>query len=140
MEREPIYAALFALLSGAAGFSTVGRRLQSWEDTPAQPALFQIQAGEKASEKFPGAPLRWQLSVRAWIYCQSDASPTSVPSSVLNPLVDAVVAALSPTPAGEKQTLGGLVLNAWVDGEIRIFEGVLGQQAVAIIPISILAA
>lgn len=140
MQREPIYAALFSLLSRSAGFQTVGRRLQSWDDTPEQPALFQVQAGEKAEQKIAGGPYRWMLSVRVWIYAKTDGASGTAPSSALNPLVDAVVAAIGQSPTGERQTLGGLVQNAWIDGDIRIYEGVLGQQAIAIIPISILVA
>ena len=139
MQREPVYQALFDLLSASAGFLTTGRRLQGWEDTPEQPALFQMQVGEKAEQKALGLT-QWKLSVRVWIYARSDEASGTAPSSVLNPLVDAVCAAVAPVPAGERQTLGGLALNAFVDGEIRTFEGVLGRQAVAIIPVSILTA
>jgi len=138
--REAIYAALFSLLGNCAPFAVTGRRLQAWEDTQEQPALFQMQSGEQAAEGAAGMPLRWKLSVRIWIYAKTDGSPSAVPSSALNPLIDAVDSVLggSSLAIGRKQTLGGLVLNAWIDGEVRIFEGVLGQQAVAIIPVSIL--
>ena len=41
------------------------------------------------------------------------------------------------TEINNKQTLGGLVAHAWIDGVIETDEGVLGDQAVAIIPVVI---
>ena len=48
--REPIYAALFARIAGAANFVTTARRLRHWSElTPAeQPALFMLQKAEVA--------------------------------------------------------------------------------------------
>ena len=50
MTREPIYAALFALLAGAAGVHHGSRRLRHWCDVAAaeQPALFLAQKSETA--------------------------------------------------------------------------------------------
>ena len=62
-----------------------------------------------------------------------------MPSTILNGLVDAVAAALAPEPASNKQTLGGLVQHVWIDGAIVTDEGVLADQAVAIIPITLKA-
>jgi hypothetical protein len=57
-----------------------------------------------------------------------------LPAIALNQLVDAIELALSPGPAFEEQTLGGLVSHCRIVGEIETDEGVLGDQAVAIIP------
>ena len=38
------------------------------------------------------------------------------------------------------QTLGGLAAHAWTAGKIETDEGVLGGQAVAIVPVEILVA
>lgn len=134
--REAIYSALFGLVSGCAPFAVTSRVLKDWADTPAQPALYQMQSGEVAHEGFPGLPLRWTLSVRLFIYAQGDGGTGGVPSQALNPLLDAVEQALA--PAVGKQTLGGLVESAWIDGQVNVYEGVLGQQAVAIVPVSVL--
>jgi hypothetical protein len=55
MIREPIYAALFTLVAGAASFVTISRRLRHWSDIGAaeQPALFMIQKSENAEERRP---------------------------------------------------------------------------------------
>jgi hypothetical protein len=58
----------------------------------------------------------------------------------MNPLLDALTAALAPpNPVENVQTLGGLVAHCWIEGGIQTDEGVLGGQSVAIVPIRILA-
>ena len=139
MTREPIYAALFALASSAANFVTASRRLRHWSDVGAaeQPALFMIQKSETAEERRP-LPVKWRASVDLYIYAQAPDELTA-PASVLNPLLDALEAALAPDPASHVQTLSGLVSHCWIAGRIQSDEGVLGGQAVAIVPVEILA-
>jgi hypothetical protein len=138
MIREPIYAALFALVASAASFVTIGRRLRHWSDVGAaeQPALFMTQKSENAEERQP-LPVKWRASVDLYLYAQAPDELTS-PATVLNPLLDAVEAALAPDPVGHVQTLGGLVSHCWIAGRIQTDEGVLGGQAVAIVPVEIL--
>jgi len=138
MTREPIYATLFALLSGAAPFVTSSRRLRHWSDVgPAeQPALFVVQKSETAERK-AGLPAKWRALVDVYVYAHAP-DDTTAPATALNPLLDAIEAALA--PQGAVQTLGGLAAHAWIAGRIETDEGVLGGQAVAIVPIEILVA
>ena len=139
--REPIYAALFDLVAGAAGFVTAERRLRHWSDVaPAeQPALFMTQKSETAAVKALGAPLVWTLTVELYLYAHS-SDPQLSPATVLNPLIDAVGAALAPAATTGLQDLGlaAMVQHAMIAGKIETEEGVLGDQAIAIIPIEIL--
>ncbi len=140
MNREQIYGALFAQAASAAGFVTASRRLRHWSDVgPAeQPALFQAQKSETA-KRTRGLPPRWTLEVELYVYAQAPDELTP-PASVLNPLLDAIEAALAPSggdSATNTQTLGGLVSHCWIAGKVQTDEGVLGGQAVAIIPIEI---
>jgi hypothetical protein len=139
--REPIYAALFALAAGAADFATAARRWRHWgEVTPAeQPALLMRQKSELAATKALGAPSVWTLSVELCIYAHS-SDPYGTPAAILNPLVDAVEAALAPDAATGLQTLGlpGIVQHAYIAGKIATDEGALRDQAVAIVPVEIL--
>jgi hypothetical protein len=136
MNREPIYSALFAKISQIEGFNTVSRRLKHWDDvTPSeQPALFQSQKSEAVST-VPGMNPVWEFHLDLYLYARSSGDPFSSPAIILNPLIDSVVAALAPDPISNKQTLGGLVQHCWIEGAIETDEGVLGDQAVAIIPI-----
>jgi hypothetical protein len=139
--REPIYAALFGLLEAAADFTVVGRRLRHWSDVaPAeQPALFMAQKTELASVKTLGAPTVWTLAVDLYLYVHS-SDPYLAPATVLNPLIDAVEAALAASATTGVQDLGlpATVQHAYISGKIETDEGVLGDQAVAVVPVEIL--
>src|ERR1051325_11820592 len=105
--REPIYAALFDLAADAGGFVTAERRLRHWSDVaPAeQPALFMTQKSETAAVKTLGAPTVWTLNVELYLYAHS-SDPYLSPATVLNPLVDAVEAALAPAARTGPQGFG----------------------------------
>jgi hypothetical protein len=139
--REPIYAALFALVADAANFVTTSRRLRHWSSlTPAeQPALFMRQKAELASVATLAAPTVWTLAVELYVYAHA-SNPYVAPATVLNPLIDGVEAALGPMPTTGLQNLGLLdvVQHAYIAGKIETDEGVLRDQAVAIIPVEIL--
>jgi hypothetical protein len=141
INREPIYAALFDVLAGAADFTLVDRRLRHWSDVaPAeQPALFVAQKTELASVRTLGAPTVWTLAVDLFVYAHS-SDPYLAPATVLNPLLDAVEAALAPSATTGVQDLGipSQVQHAYISGKIESDEGVLGDQAVAIVPVEIL--
>ncbi len=103
-----------------------------------QPALFQAQKHESA-HRARGQPPKWTLALEIYVYAQAPDDVPS-PSTVLNPLLDALEAALAPSGqdvATNVQTLGGLVSHCWISGTVVTDEGVLGGQAVAIIPIEI---
>jgi hypothetical protein len=138
MNREPIYAALFALVQGAGAFVTASRRLRHWSDVAAaeQPALFLIQKSETAEERRP-LPIKWRARVDLYLYAHAPDELTA-PATVLNPLLDAVEAVLAPDPVSHVQTLGGLVQHCWIAGGIQTDEGVLGGQSVAIVPVEFL--
>ncbi|QDD62649.1 hypothetical protein EJD96_00070 (plasmid) [Herbaspirillum seropedicae] len=137
MNREQIYAALFAKLSASSAFKTKSRKLRHWADVKdiEQPALFQAQKRELAMTT-PGQPTVWSLQVDVYIYVHQK---NGMPSTLLNGLLDALADSLAPDPITNKCTLGGLVQHAWIEGAIETDEGTLGDQAVAIVPIVIKA-
>jgi hypothetical protein len=136
IQREPIYSALFALLGASAPYVVKSRRLLHWNDVSStqQPALFVAQKGEVATTQ-RGLPTVWELNVDVYIYCRTDGA--LAPGPIINPLIDAIEAALAPNPIENAQTLGGLVHWARIEGAIETDEGTLGDQSVAIIPITI---
>ena len=139
--RESIYAALWTLGTGAANFASVNRRLRHWTDVaPAeQPALFMAEKGGRAVTKALGSPIAWTLYADFYVYVHS-SDPYLAPAMVLNPLLDALEAALAPSPATGIQNLGlpAIVQHAYIAGNIETDEGVLGNQAIAIVPVEIL--
>lgn len=139
MKREPIYKALFAKLAAIEGLATASRILLHWDDVSPnqQPALFLAQDTQQA-EQVTGFPTKYTLGAKVWIYAHRD-SADEVPSAQINNILDALDAALMPSPSPTyKETLGGLVEHCWISGAIETDEGTLGNQAVAIVPISML--
>ena len=141
MIREAIYSALWSLAAGAAHFASANRRLRHWADlAPAeQPALFMSEKGGYAVTKALGGPTIWTLHADFYIYAHS-SDPYLAPATLLNPLVDALEAALAPSPATGIQNLGlpAMVQHAYIAGKVETDEGVLGDQAIAIVPVEIL--
>lgn len=137
MTREPIYAALFEKLASAYAFTTASRRFRHFADVaPAdQPALFMTQRHETALT-VPGLNTVWVGMADAYVYVNTNSDPAIAPGTILNPLIDAIETVLRPDPVSNKQTLGGLVQHVWIEGQIETDEGSLGDQGVAIIPIT----
>jgi len=140
MNRENIITALFNLVSASANFATASRRLQLWSSVSSseKPAIFVTERGDtyaRASEAVPEA-----VTIEADIYIYTDAGKDQsiVPASLLNPLIDAVDAALAPNPLTFVQTLGGLVSHCWIEGKILKDAGDLDGDGVAVIPVKIL--
>ena len=139
--REQIFTALWALGANAARFASANRRLRHWTDVaPAeQPALFMSEKGGQAAIKKLGAPIVWTLYAEFYIYAHS-SDPYLAPVTILNPLLDAFEAALAPSPTSGIQNLGlpQMVQHAYISGKVQTDDGVLGDQAIAIVPVEIL--
>jgi hypothetical protein len=137
MTREPIYSALFAKLQSVAGIITCSRRLQHWSNCPddQQPAIFMAQGDQVADHQGKGIPYKWELNISVYVYVRVNEG--AAPAPVLNPILDQIESILN-GPVGMAQTLGGLCDVCYIDGAIQTFEGTLGEQEVAIIPIKIL--
>jgi hypothetical protein len=139
--REAVYGALWSLAAGAASFASANRRLRHWVDlAPAeQPALFMSEKGGHAVTKALGGPTIWTLCADFYVYVHS-SDPYLAPAILLNPLLDALEAALAPSPVTGIQNLGlpAMVQHAYIAGKVETDEGVLGDQAIAIVPVEIL--
>ena len=138
MTREPIMAALFAKLSSISGLALSGRVLRHYNELrPAdQPALFLSPRTQTATQQ-RGLPTKWVIDVSVYVYVKR-AGNDVVPDTQMNTILDAIEAALIPAGGVEVQTLGGLCDHCWIEGAIETDEGVLGDQAIAIVPIRIL--
>ena len=138
MIREQIWGAVWAILSSAPGFVTRSRTLRHWSDVPneQQPALYLAQGPEQRTTT-TGQPPIVKLTGTVYVYAsgQGDRSP----AEVLNPLLDAIegLFPLNPNTLRHELYVEG-VGYCRIEGAIETFEGTLGDQEVALIPISIL--
>lgn len=149
MTREPIYQGLFEFFSvlavgTAPAFKTATRKLKHWEEVQPedQPALLVRQDLERA-ERRKGLPTKWtgRLWLALYVHTGAHIDPGVVPSQLLNPLVDAIEAAITPDDIGNyAATLSGLVSHIAIEGDIQYFEGNLGDEAVVLIPIQFVTA
>lgn len=141
IDREAIYSALWVLGSSAWSFASANRRLRHWSDVAPveQPALFMSEKGGHAAVKALGAPIVWTLYADFYIYVHS-SDPYAAPATILNPLLDSLERALAPAPTTGIQNLGlpEMVSHTYIAGKIETDEGVLGDQAIAIVPVEIL--
>jgi hypothetical protein len=132
--------ALFALVSGSASFITASRRLRLWTDVPAseRPAIFQYERDDTYTlgQQYTQ---RVEMNVDLYIYTAPGNDSGVIPISILNPLVDAVDAALKPSIVTRRQTLGGLVSHCYIDGKIMKDPGDIDGDGIAVIPVKILA-
>jgi len=151
--REQIYQALFTLLQATALFSTTTRRWISWQDDPQQetvalPLLVQYEMWERYDYKGErGLPPIRELELRVLVYGKIPVGQTlgvkdsTTPGAqVLNPLIDAVEAAILPSGYDGVQTLGNLVIDCRIEGQITKALGDEDPSGIcgAIIPIKIL--
>jgi hypothetical protein len=147
MIREDVYAAVFAFFAGLVTqdrplFKLATRKPSTWEGVSPddQPALLMRQKREQALRK-KGLPTVWTFHLELLLYVHTGAQNDSaiIPAEILNPLLDAIEASLAVDDQSNAAcTLGGLVSHCAINGDIEIFSGDLGDEAVAIVPIEIL--
>lgn len=150
VDREAIWAALFALLQAKVGASyvTFGRHHVQPPTLPEelQPALFLVQMRETRAPRPVGTPVKLTLSGYIILYVQTPAplldeigSETVLGATLLNTMFQGIDDALQPDdPTTGKLTLGGLVSHCWIEGDVDMDPGIYTQQGAAIIPIKML--
>jgi hypothetical protein len=107
----------------------------------AQPALYLHSPRENTAQEFFGMT-GYTLDFVALTYARIATSPTAPSDSeaILNSIVDSIDNAMRPARVGPgiPQTLGGLVLQAWIDGTVDRVGGIRDSQIVVVIPIKVL--
>jgi hypothetical protein len=138
VSREAISVALFNLLANNENLdnlcNTITRQPLIWTavDSALKPFLTLFKGGPAAEEfiqpqqKSIGLT-KYHITYNLWLYVQTDPSGQINGETVVNNIADAIDAAMqgqgpysAVTPGqdsfAERQTLGGLVNNAWIDG------------------------
>jgi hypothetical protein len=137
---EVIANALFIQLGQANfSFASMDRRghVPQNQTIANQPHLCLIELGGKAVQDSTWGLTKWQLEFWVLVYIRCDATPEAVPVTEINAALQAIAEIMQSSPLGERQTLGGIVENAWIDGEILINGAILGDQTSLRIPIQV---
>jgi hypothetical protein len=140
--RETVFQALFNLVATVPGFKVTTRRYirPSAVEAINTPILMTWEQPEKTEGSERGLRKRWWEVWLIIVYYNNDQNVAG--ATLLNPLIDAVEAALMPdNPVHQTQTLGGLVQAVYIDGatvkaisDVDIDHG----QGGAVIPVKIL--
>jgi len=141
--REDVSVALFTLLKTATEFKTSSRRFQTWDEIAGadKPALYMVTHKETHVKGKLITPAVRTLDIDVYLFIDTGLDPNSVPDTDLNTLIDAIDpetgGVLAPAPGSSQQTLGGLVTNVYIDGEVIRVPGDLDGQGVAILPLKV---
>jgi len=155
-QRKQISDALFALVSGVTwtppgasapiGFETKGRKVIIWSNVPpaAQPACFLEKVDENVVQDQAFGASKYLLNYRLWLYLRADASQDEsvTTEDVYDPMLDAIDTAIQRSarpPFQVPQTLANKVAHTWINGTTLIDPGVLDQQIVCVVPVTVLA-
>lgn len=145
--RETVYAALFSFVQKALTGSptpplTVSRNAKHYTAVPQaeMPAVFQLQKSESVIRK-RGLDGKFTLKAVLLVYTAGSNDDTVAASTAINNIIDTLDNALSTgIMPDNNQTLGlpGVVQHAWIEGNVEIYEAILVNISIAIIPIHIL--
>ena len=155
LDREAIFVALFARIQALTAWGFSSRTFQTWDDTPpsASPACFLAKDTEDPTT-IVGLPQSWRIRARVVVYALNESAASGIaPSTQLNQLLTALEGALErkpiegpaigapfpQNPGGAGTTLGGLCYSCQIVGTVETFEGLVGGNAVMVVPIEILA-
>ena len=164
IDLEPIYAAFFALVSGANApvwtdpetgnpttFAIQSRVPRDFAQlTSGQiPALFQEELPFQIAPAIQTVQARSKYELRIdmviVVSCsgvkQQPGQETQIPSQALNLAITALLRAVTPTTPGAKQNLGGLVDSVVATGRVERVSGLPGagtQLSIAVVPFTIL--
>jgi hypothetical protein len=155
--RESISNALFDLLAGAVfvtltsqgqevSFSITGRRFRQFSDISGaqQIAFFLIEPKEKHKRGDLITPPVRDIMYEAYIFIGDGVNPAAsvTPITTVNNILDSIDPAqggvLKPEAMSNRQTLGGLAHDCFIEGDIDKVPGDLDGQGVLIIPITVI--
>jgi hypothetical protein len=142
--REAVSIALYNLLAATKidnlpAFKSTSRKGKVWSNASSadQPSMFVIHTGEQVLQnQIFGLP-KYLLHFEIVIYARADANPSVAPDTLINGLLDAIDAQMQSQTPGERQTLGGVVYHAWIEGEILIDTGIVDQQIAVMVPVKV---
>lgn len=143
--REQIWSTLFQMWSVpclANGLVTASRSVVHYinVDHALMPAAYQFQKGE-SWKRVRGLPPAIVLKGEILLYADSPIPNPQVPqSTILNTMLDIIQSTLGDASPDNNQTLQNTpgIQHVWIEDNVQIYEGVLVNTSIVIIPIHIL--
>lgn len=129
--REQVSVALFNLLNNNQALSslckTITRTPKIWTavNEADKPYLVLFKGGPETEAYIQPQSqhvglTKYRINYNLWLYLTADPSGTTTAETIINNIADAIDAAFQTNALissfGERQTLGGLVNNAWIEG------------------------
>ena len=158
--RSQVFSALLTKMQavpattipGATVWKTVSSNLVIWDQVVAvnQPAMFLHRGPQTSEQKHVFGVIKQQWRASIWVYFRTDGFKTTntYPDMITDQLLDAFEQAFQTDPLNGRLTLGTFVnslgrtqdicWHCWIDGTVFFDTGVTDNQAVIVIPISIL--
>lgn len=141
--REQAMIALFNLLASSSTYNYTSRRFQTWDQINSclKPAMLMIEHKETHIKQKLITPAVRMLNVDVYLFIADGQDQNKYPIIALNNLIDAIDPSsggvLAPNGGQSQQTLGGLVTNVYIDGDIIKVPGDIDGLGVAIIPLKV---
>lgn len=150
--RNTIFAAMFALTADMALGSTVGtpafipfvsrsRKFKNFakQDASQQPAFAQTEHTEAEAQRLNMPSLRKWFGAWTVHFVTDPQDANDLGAVQINDWLDAFDARLpGPSPGARKQTLGGLVHHAYIDGTIIKVPGDDDGQGLLVVPFTLI--
>lgn len=140
MSRNAIFNSLLAIgqavlpYGPGSQWGEAGRKLKT-PDKALLPALFQVEPDETYESRL-GQMQKRQFSALWFIMHGAGKDQSKIPAETTSNILDQIDAALA-APV-HRQALGGQVYAAFIDGQIRKWEGDLDGLTIIMVPIRIL--
>lgn len=146
-KRKVVFDSLFALLQTIPGplgstWKTSSQRLKIWDEVSAanQPAIFLHRGLQRATQTKAFGVSKWELRATVWIYFRTENLKTEshYPDEFTDELIDNIELTLQTDPLAGPLNFDETIYHAWIDGSIFIDSGIEDNQAVVVVPITIL--
>ena len=145
--RSQVFTALFTYLQTipsptGQSWGYVSQYPKIWDEVDAanQPALMLHRGPQIFESKHRFGVTKLQFRANIWIYFRTDNLKTksTYPDQLTDQFLDNFEQYFQTDAADGRFTLGGLVWHAWIDGSVIFDSGINDNQAIILIPLSIL--
>lgn len=144
--RSVVFNTLFDFLKNCpppmnVPWKTFSQSLAEWDKVPAanQPAMYLRRGPEIAEQKHAFGVTKWVFKVNVWVYFRTENYKTQnrYPDELTDQFLDGFERLFQVQSQPAPLTLGGIVKNVWIDGMLFSDSGLVDNQALIVIPLSI---